>query len=95
MAINLANKYAKELAQAFNQKSVVDGVACKDYEFTGVKNLKVYTAVSQDLTIINAAALTAMANPKRHRIPCRIWWLKKTVLFPLPLIKAIIPNRWE
>ena len=49
MAINLASKYAKELAQAFTQKSVVDGVACKDYEFTGVKNLKVYTAVSQPL----------------------------------------------
>ncbi|MBR2041513.1 MAG: chitobiase/beta-hexosaminidase C-terminal domain-containing protein [Oscillospiraceae bacterium] len=49
MAINLASKYAKELAQAFSQKSVVDGVACKDYEFTGVKNLKVYTAISQPL----------------------------------------------
>ena len=46
MAVNLASKYAKELAQAFTQKSYVDGIACKDYEFTGVKNLKVYTAVS-------------------------------------------------
>lgn len=49
MSVNLASKYAKELAQAFSQKSVVDGVACKDYEFTGVKNLKVYTAISQPL----------------------------------------------
>ena len=29
MAVNLASKYAKELAQAFAQKSVVDGVACR------------------------------------------------------------------
>ena len=36
MAVNLASKYAKELAQAFSQKSYVDGIACKDYEFTGV-----------------------------------------------------------
>lgn len=49
MAINYATKYAKELAQAFTHKSYVDGIACKDYEFTGVKNLKVYTAVSQEL----------------------------------------------
>ena len=47
MSVNLASKYANELAQAFTQKSFVDGIACMDYEFTGVKNLKVYTAVSQ------------------------------------------------
>lgn len=49
MAVNLAGKYAKELAQAFTQKSFVDGIASKDYEFTGVKDLKVYTALSQEL----------------------------------------------
>lgn len=49
MAINYATKYAKELAQAFTQKSVIDGIACKDYEFTGVKTLKIYTALTQPL----------------------------------------------
>ena len=51
MAVNLAGKYAKELAQAFTQKSFVDGIACKDYEFTGVKNLKVYTANKSDASL--------------------------------------------
>ena len=64
MAINLASKYAKELAQAFNQKSVVDGVACKDYEFTGVKNLKVYTAVSQELNDYKRSGTNRYGEPK-------------------------------
>ncbi|MBR3953688.1 MAG: chitobiase/beta-hexosaminidase C-terminal domain-containing protein [Oscillospiraceae bacterium] len=64
MAINLASKYAKELAQAFSQKSYVDGVACKDYEFTGVKNLKVYTAVSQELNDYRRSGTNRYGEPK-------------------------------
>ncbi len=64
MAINLATKYAKELAQAFNQRSVVDGVACKDYEFTGVKNLKVYTAISQELNDYQRSGTNRYGEPK-------------------------------
>lgn len=64
MAVNLASKYAKELAQAFTQKSVVDGVACKDYEFTGVKNLKVYTAVSQELNDYKRSGTNRYGEPK-------------------------------
>ena len=64
MAVNLASKYAKELAQAFTQKSFVDGIACKDYEFTGVKNLKVYTALSQELNDYKRAGSNRYGEPK-------------------------------
>ena len=64
MAVNLASKYAKELAQAFSQKSYVDGIACKDYEFTGVKNLKVYTAVSQELNDYKRSGTNRYGEPK-------------------------------
>ena len=64
MAINLASKYAKELAQAFSQKSYVDGIACKDYEFTGVKNLKVYTAVSLELNDYKRSGTNRYGEPK-------------------------------
>ena len=63
MAVNLATKYAKELAQAFAQKSLVDGVACKDYEFTGVKTLKVYTAVSQPLNNYSRSGANRYGTP--------------------------------
>ena len=49
MAINLASKYAKELANAFTNRSLVDGTTNKDYDFTGVKTLNVYTPVTQAL----------------------------------------------
>lgn len=64
MAINLASKYAKELAQAFNQKSYVDGIASKDYEFTGVKTLKVYTAVSQALNDYKRSGSNRYGEPQ-------------------------------
>lgn len=49
MAVNLADKYAKEIANAFTIKSVVDGTTSKDYDFSGVKTLNVYTPVTQSL----------------------------------------------
>lgn len=64
MAVNLASKYAKELAQAFTKKSYVDGIACKDYEFTGVKNLKVYTALSQELNDYRRSGTNRYGEPQ-------------------------------
>ena len=64
MAVNLATKYAKELAQVFTAKSFVDGIACKDYEFTGVKNLKVYTAVSQELNDYRRSGTNRYGEPQ-------------------------------
>ena len=64
MAVNLASRFAKELAQAFSQKSYVDGIACKDYEFTGVKTLKVYTAVSQELNDYKRSGTNRYGEPK-------------------------------
>ena len=64
MAINLASKYAKELAQAFTEKSYVDGIASKDYEFTGVKTLKVYTAVSQALNDYKRSGSNRYGEPQ-------------------------------
>ena len=95
MAVNLASKYAKELAQAFSQKSYVDGIACKDYEFTGVKNLKVYTAVSQELNDYKRSGTNRYGEPKEAQDTVQDMLLKETVLFPLPLTKATTLNRWE
>lgn len=64
MAINLASKYAKELAQAFTEKSYVDGIASKDYEFTGVKTLKIYTAVSQALNDYKRSGSNRYGEPQ-------------------------------
>lgn len=88
MAINLANKYAKELAQAFNQKSVVDGVACKDYEFTGVKNLKVYTAVSQELNDYKRSGLNRYGEPKEAQDTVQDMVVEKDRSFSITIDKG-------
>lgn len=48
MAINLAEKYSKKVADKFYQESVIAGRTNKDYDFDGVKSIKVYTIVTQD-----------------------------------------------
>lgn len=48
MAINLAEKYSKKVADKFYQESVIAGKTSKDYDFDGVKSIKVYTIVTQD-----------------------------------------------
>lgn len=41
--INLASKYASKVAERFRETSFTDGAFNKDYEFTGVKTVKVYS----------------------------------------------------
>lgn len=41
--INLASKYASKVAERFKETSFTDGAFNKDYEFTGVKTVKVYS----------------------------------------------------
>lgn len=88
MAVNLATKYAKELAQAFTQKSVVDGVACKDYEFTGVKNLKVYTAVSQELNDYKRSGLNRYGEPKEAQDTVQDMIVEKDRSFSITIDKG-------
>ncbi len=63
MAINLAAKYSKELANAFTLKSVVDGTTNKDYDFTGVKTLNVYTPVTQALSDYSRTGTSRYGTP--------------------------------
>ena len=41
--INLADKYSKKVAERFSISSITDAYAGKDYDFSGVKSIKVYT----------------------------------------------------
>jgi hypothetical protein len=67
MAVNLATKYAKEIANAFAVKSVVDGTTSKDYDFSGVKTLNVYTPSPRLSTTTSAPAPTATARRPSFR----------------------------
>lgn len=49
MAVNLAQKYAENLDQAFAQGSYTDDFVNKDYDFDGVKTINVYTVTTVPL----------------------------------------------
>ncbi len=48
MAINLAEKYSKKVAERFYEQSVVAGNTCKDYKWDGVKSINVYSIDTVD-----------------------------------------------
>ena len=39
--INLADKYSKKVAERFSLASITDAFAGKDYDFSGVKSIKI------------------------------------------------------
>lgn len=41
--INLADKYSKKVAERFALSSITDAYAGKDYDFSGVKSIKIYS----------------------------------------------------
>ena len=55
MAINLAEKYSKKIADAFYKESVILGKTSKEYDWDGVNSIKVYT--------INTVAPTDYLRP--------------------------------
>lgn len=50
MAINLASKYSQKVAERFALASVTDAYAGKDYEFSGVKSIKIYSVDTVAMT---------------------------------------------
>lgn len=50
MAINLASKYEKKVAERFSLGSKTDKYCGHDYEFTGVKSIKIYSVDTVPMT---------------------------------------------
>ncbi len=49
MAINLASKYSEKIASYFTSQSIMKGMGNNDYSFEGVKTVRVYTPLTQEL----------------------------------------------
>ena len=47
--INLADKYSKKVAERFSISSITDAFAGKDYDFSGVKSIKIYSINTVDM----------------------------------------------
>ena len=56
MAINLAAKYSNKIAEAYVKESIFKGHLNNQYEFAGVKSVKIYTPTTIALTDYNRSA---------------------------------------
>lgn len=49
-SVNLATKFSTKVAERFSMGSLTDAYAGKDYDFSGVKSIKIYSVDVVDLT---------------------------------------------
>ena len=61
---NYADKYADQLEQAFLRSSVIAGKVNTEYEFTGVKTIHIYSAVTQPLTNYTRSGVWRYGDPQ-------------------------------
>lgn len=88
MAINLASKYAKNIAKEFELRSVVDGTTNKDYEFQGVKTVKVWTPVTQALNDYSRTGTNRYGTPTEMQDTLQELTLKKDRSFSVTIDKG-------
>lgn len=88
MAINLATKYEKEIAKVFTLKSKVDGNVNRDYDFTGVKSIKVYTPITQPLNDYKRTGTNRYGEPQELQDTIQEMELKKDKAFSITIDKG-------
>lgn len=63
MAINLADKYSGKIAEKFAQESIVQGKCSKEWDFSGVKTIKIYTPQTVDLNDYTRSGINRYGTP--------------------------------
>lgn len=63
MAINLADKYSSKIAEKFTQESIVAGKCSKEWDFSGVKSIKIYTPQTVELVNYSRSGLERYGTP--------------------------------
>ena len=63
MAINYAEKYSAKVDERFKLGSLVAGIINKDYEFTGVKTVKVYSIDTAEMNDYQRSGLSRYGTP--------------------------------
>lgn len=61
---NYADKYADQLEQAYLRSSVIAGKTNNQFEFTGVKTIHIYSAVTQPLTNYTRSGVWRYGDPQ-------------------------------
>ncbi len=64
MAINLASKYAKRIAEMFTLGSIVAGKCSNEWDFSGVKSVKIYTPQTVEPVDYQRSGANRYGNPQ-------------------------------
>ena len=63
MAINYAEKYSAKVDERFTLGSLVNAIINKDYDFTGVKTVKVYSIATASMNDYARTGMTRYGTP--------------------------------
>lgn len=63
MAIHLADKFSTKVAERFNKKSIIAGIASKAYDWDGVESIKVYSVDTVPLTDYTRSGMNRFGTP--------------------------------
>lgn len=88
MAVNLAIKYAKQIANEFSIRSVVDGTTNKDYDFQGVRGINIYTPVTQSLNDYQRSGINRYGTPTEMQDALQEMTLGKDRSFSITIDKG-------
>lgn len=63
MAINLHEKYARQIAEKFTRESLITGLLCNEYNWSGVKTVRVSTPITVPMTDYTRSGVNRYGTP--------------------------------
>lgn len=88
MAVNLATKYEKKIAEKFTISSVVEGYTSGEYNWDGVKGIVVYTPVTQPLNDYKRTGTNRYGEPQEMQDTTQEMKLRKDRAFSITIDKG-------
>jgi hypothetical protein len=88
MAINLTTKYSPKVAERFTKQSLTAGAASNEYEFDGIKSLKVYSVDTVPLTDYQRSGMSRYGNPAELTDTLQLFTMEKDRSFTYTIDKG-------
>lgn len=88
MAINFAEKYSSTVDEAFSLLSMTDKAVNKDYEFTGVKTVKVYSFPTAPMNNYTSSGTNRYGTPEEMQDELQALTMSRTRSFTFTIDKV-------
>lgn len=88
MAVNLATKYEKKIAEIFSLNSVIEGHTNREYNWNGVKGITIYSPVTQALNDYKRTGSNRYGEPQEMQDTTQDMILRKDRSFSITIDKG-------